>query len=90
MVWLINYDFFTEVSGLRDATRIEILQDKMQEVLREYEHKVDRSKDVRFGRVLVINLLIGRLEKTWIEDLFFKPDISSVPVTSVLINSACN
>lgn len=76
---------FIVVRGLRDVMKIESLQDKMQEMLHEYED-IQHGDGDRFGRILLAGAGIGRVQKKIIEDLFFKPDIDCVPVANILNN----
>ena len=75
------------VRGLRDAVKVEQLQDRMQEMLRQYEDTLHQeSRGVRFGRILLAGAMNGRVHRKIIEDLFFKPDVMCVPVTNILKN----
>ena len=72
---------------MRDVVKIEQLQEKMQEMLRQYEDTLEEGNDgIRFGRLLLAGACISRVRKKIIEDLFFKPDIMCVPVTNILNN----
>ena len=67
--------------------KIEQLQDRMQEMLRQYEDTLHQtSHGVRFGRILLAGAMSSRVHQKIIEDLFFKPDVMCVPVTNILKN----
>ena len=75
------------VRGLQNVVKIEQLQDRMQEMLCQYEDTLHQaSHGVRFGRILLAGACIGRVPKKIIEHLFFKPDIMCVPVANILNN----
>ena len=82
-----KYLYLLVVRGLRDVVKIEQLQEKMHEMLRQYEDTLEEGNDgIRFGRLLLAGACIGRVHKKIIEDLFFKPDIMCVPVANILNN----
>ena len=79
--------FCIVVQGLRDVVKIEQLQNRIQEMLRQYEDSLQSGSDgARFGRILLAGACINRVHQTVIEDLFFKPDIMCVPVGNILNN----
>lgn len=66
--------------------KVEMLQDRMQEMLGEYETKIEHNDNIRFGRILLVSSGLARIEKKVIEEIFFKQNIGCVPVGNILNN----
>ena len=74
----------SESRGLREAQRVESVQDESQLVLCDVTRARQPIQRVRFGKLLLALPHVKAIDSKCIEEIFFRRTIGSVPIERLL------